>query len=64
MILTQIEFGNGMTGRFGSGQKKDTTQQRWSEFFGDIELIRAEVPNEGTILYPDKPLPADAWRQR
>ncbi|HZW29694.1 MAG TPA: hypothetical protein VFF52_03250, partial [Isosphaeraceae bacterium] len=64
LILTQIEFTTGMRGRLGTGQANDTQQTRWSEFFGDIELVRAEVPtDEGSksVLDPDKPLPPDGF---
>ncbi len=53
-----------MRGRLGTGQANDTQQTRWSEFFGDIELVRAEVPtDEGSksVLDPDKPLPPDGF---
>jgi hypothetical protein len=61
LILTQIFFINGMHGRFGTGQANDTSQERWSEFFGDVELMRAEVPNEGIAFDFDKELPPDGF---
>jgi hypothetical protein len=50
-----------MKGRFGTGQENDTTQDRQAEFFGDIQLLRAEVPSERVALDPDDPLPKDGF---
>jgi hypothetical protein len=61
LILTQILFAKGMKGRFGTGQENDTFQERQAEFFGDIQVLRAEVPNEGVAFDPDKPLPKDGF---
>jgi hypothetical protein len=61
LILTQIFFGTGMNGRFGTGQANDTKQERKAEFFGDIELMRAEVINERVAFDFDKDLPADGF---
>jgi hypothetical protein len=58
MLLTQIHFNNGMRGRFGSGTQNDTTDHRWSEFYGNVEASRAKVANTQTKLNPDR-LPAD-----
>jgi hypothetical protein len=61
LILTQIFFSTGMHGRFGTGQVNDTQRERWSEFFGDIELERAEVVNERVAFDFDKELPPDGF---
>jgi hypothetical protein len=47
-----------MIGRFGAGKEDDTLETRWAEFHGEIESMRAEVPNAKTTLNPDR-LPAD-----
>ena len=58
MILTQIQFNRGMIGRFASGQQNDRTDDRWSEFFGDVEACRAKVINTKVRLNADH-LPVD-----
>ena len=58
MVLTQIHFNNGMRGRLGSGKENDKTEQRWSEFYGDVEAFRAKVANAKAKLNPDR-LPTD-----
>jgi len=58
LVLTQIHFKKGMIGRFGSGKEEDTLETRWSEFYGDIESMRAKVPDARARLDPDK-LPSD-----
>jgi hypothetical protein len=55
LVLMQIEFSTAMRGRMGAGQADDTRQERWSEFFGDIEFLRSKVPNDGAVLDPDRP---------
>ena len=60
LVLTQIQFVNGMMGQVGSGKAIDKSETRWSQFFGDIEVCRAQVPNEKSILDPDK-LPRDGF---
>jgi hypothetical protein len=52
MVLTQIHFNKGMRGRFGTGQANDKADQRWSEFFGDVEAFRAKVLNEKVVFNP------------
>ena len=49
----QVKFNTEMRGRMGAGQANDTRQERWSEFFGDIEFLRSQVLNDGVILNPD-----------
>ncbi|MHB1557816.1 MAG: LptA/OstA family protein [Isosphaeraceae bacterium] len=61
LVLTQVEFSTGMRGRVGSGQATDTRQERWSEFFGDIELIRSKVANEVVELDADQELSDDGF---
>ena len=34
---------------------------RWSEFFGDIELVPSQVDDDSVILKPDKPLHPDGF---
>jgi hypothetical protein len=58
MVLTQIHFKKGMIGRFASGKQNDKTDDRWSEFYGNVEAFRAKVPDTKTKLDPDR-LPAD-----
>src|SRR5262245_29867670 len=45
LVLTQIQFAKEMRGRFQSEQQNDTVATNWYEFFGDIQLARAKVPN-------------------
>ena len=56
--MTQIYFIKGMRGRFGTGQEPEKVTNNWYEFFGDIQLARAKVPNTQSTLNFDK-LPSD-----
>jgi hypothetical protein len=58
LVLTQIYFIKGMRGRFQSEQQSDTVATNWYEFFGDVQLARAKVPDARSILNFDK-LPGD-----
>ncbi len=60
LVLTKIKFVTGMRGRFGTGKQDDKTEDRWAEFFGDVDAARAEVPTVHTDLNFDK-LPADGF---
>ena len=60
LTLTQIQFKKGMTGRNGTGKENDKTAVRWSEFYGDIQVSRAKVPGDKTVLDPDR-LPKDGF---
>jgi len=60
LVLTKIKFVTGMRGRFGTGKQDDKTEDRWAEFFGDVDTARAEVPTVHTELNFDK-LPADGF---
>lgn len=60
LVLTKIKFVTGMRGRFGTGKQNDKTENRWAEFFGDVDAARAEVPNVDTGLNFDK-LPPDGF---
>ncbi len=60
LVLTKIKFVTGMRGRFGTGKQNDKTENRWAEFFGDVDAARAEVPTVDTGLNFDK-LPADGF---
>ncbi len=60
LVLTKIKFVTGMRGRFGTGKQDDKTEDRWAEFFGDVDAARAEVPTIHTDLNFDK-LPADGF---
>ena len=57
----QVKFNTEMRGRMGAGQANDTRQERWSEFFGDIEFLRSKVANDGVILNPDDRLSEDGF---
>ena len=59
LMLTQIHFTREMHGRFGSGKATDAAEDRQADFFGDVEVLRAKVPNLNTVLDPDEK-PADA----
>lgn len=59
LVLTQIHFTTEMHGRFGTGRATDTTETRWADFFGDVEVLRAKVANALSVLDPDD-RPADA----
>jgi len=58
LVLTQIKFIKGMRGRFGNGLENNKVSNDWYEFFGDIQLARAKVPDALAILNFDK-LPGD-----
>ncbi len=60
LVLTQIQFKKGMNGRNGTGKENDKNAVRWSEFFGDIQVSRAIVPDDRTVLNPDR-LPKDGF---
>jgi hypothetical protein len=60
LVLTKIKFVTGMRGRFGTGKQNDKSENRWAEFFGDVDAARAEVPNVDAGLNFDK-LPADGF---
>jgi len=60
LVLTKIKFVTGMRGRFGTGKQNDKTEDRWAEFFGDVDAARAEVPTVHTELDFDK-LPPDGF---
>ncbi len=51
--LTQIYFTNRMYGRFGTGQAGDTSESRFADFFGDVDVLRAKVPDTNTTIDPD-----------
>ena len=58
LVLTQIHFGKGMRGRFGSTRERDQTEPQWYHFFGDVELARAKVSSQKLMFNFDK-LPDD-----
>jgi hypothetical protein len=60
LVLTQIRYNAEMHGRFGTGRQDDVNEQRWAEFFGDVETARWEVPNAETTINFDR-LPPDAY---
>jgi hypothetical protein len=60
LVLTKIKFVTGMRGRFGTGKQNDKTDERWAEFFGDVDAARAEVPTVHAELNFDK-LPSDGF---
>ena len=43
LVLTQVHFTTRMEGRFGTGKDADKTEDRWSDFRGDVETVRARV---------------------
>lgn len=53
LVLMQVKFTRGMIGRMGAGQAADTNDERWSEFYGNIEFVRSEVDDE-TIYVRDR----------
>jgi hypothetical protein len=61
LVLMQVKFNSGMKGRVGAGQANDTKQERWSEFFGNIEFIRSKVASENVVLNPDQRLSDDGF---
>ena len=56
--LTKITFGKGMRSQPGTGEKDDKLKIHWYEFFGDVQLGRAKVPDGQSTLDFDK-LPVD-----
>jgi len=58
LVPTQIKFIKGMRGRYVGDQASNNLARNWYEFFGDILLVRAKVPDGGSTLNPDK-LPGD-----
>jgi hypothetical protein len=68
LVLMQVRFTNGMTGRVGAGRAGDTNEERWSEFYGNIELLRSKVkdgalyhPGRQEVLSPDQRLSDDGF---
>ncbi|MGE3821484.1 MAG: hypothetical protein AB7I30_18900, partial [Isosphaeraceae bacterium] len=59
LVVTQVKFRKGMTGRFGVGKLTDRDQTRRADFFGDIEVVHGPVPDAEALLDPDN-LPSDA----
>ena len=57
--VTQVVYADEMHGRFGTGKERDTTETRWADFFGDVEVLHAAALNEIAIFDFDNP-PADA----
>jgi hypothetical protein len=57
--VTQIVYADEMHGRFGTGKEQDTTDPRWADFFGDVEVLHALVPDDSTVYDFDDP-PRDA----
>lgn len=57
LVLTWINFNNGMVGRFGTGKDADKSEPRWADFFGDVEVLHGPVLTANTPLDPDR-LPA------
>jgi hypothetical protein len=53
--LTQITFNDEMHGRFGTGKDADTTETRWADFFGDVQVLHSVVVNESTTFDFDNP---------
>lgn len=53
--LTQIEFNDEMHGRFGTGKDGDTTETRWSNFFGDVQVLNSEVASDSVKFNYDDP---------
>ena len=56
--LTQIIFNDEMHGRFGTGKETDKTETRWADFFGDVQVLHAAVPDAKTTFDFDNP-PSD-----
>ena len=44
--VTQVVYADEMHGRFGTGKERDTTETRWADFFGDVEVLHAPALNE------------------
>jgi len=59
LVLTQISFIKGMRSQPGTGGEDDKLRTHWYEFFGDVQLGRAKVPDGQSPLNFDK-LPRDA----
>lgn len=59
LVVTQVKFRKGMTGRFGAGKLTDRQETRRADFFGDIEVVHGPVPDAEALLDPDN-LPRDA----
>jgi hypothetical protein len=55
--VTQIMYADEMHGRFGTGKEQDTTDPRWADFFGDVEVLHALVPDDKTVFDFDDPPP-------
>jgi hypothetical protein len=55
--VTQIVYADEMHGRFGTGKEQDTTDPRWADFFGDVEVLHALVPDDKTVFDFDDPPP-------
>jgi hypothetical protein len=58
LVLTKITFGKGMRSQPGTGDKDDKLKIHWYEFFGDVQLGRAKVPDGQSTLDFDN-LPSD-----
>jgi hypothetical protein len=58
LVLTQIHFDKEMRGHLGSGGEREQAEPQWYEFFGDVQLGRAKVPDAKTKFDFDK-LPGD-----
>jgi hypothetical protein len=59
LVLTHITFVKGMRSQPGTGGEDDKFKTHWYEFFGDVQLGRAKVPDGQTVLNFDG-LPGDA----
>jgi hypothetical protein len=57
--VTQIVYADEMHGRFGTGKERDTTETRWADFFGDVEVLHAAATSATDFFDFDNP-PADA----
>jgi hypothetical protein len=57
MKVTQVVYADEMHGRFGTGKEQDTTDPRWADFFGDVEVLHALVPDDNTVFDFDNPPP-------
>jgi len=58
LVLTQVKFIKGMKGRIAGGLENDKVATNRYEFFGDIQLVRAKVPDGQSTLDFDR-LPDD-----
>ncbi len=62
LILTRIQFQQGMEGRFSSTERKaNDNGPRQADFFGQVEMLRAKVEDEVKDLDPDR-APSDLVR--